>query len=135
MIRRLTVSFPLSEEDTKSIALYRSYYDAMLRPVIEQYISEYTAPTYVVKPQEKHKAPMLTQFEQLGFRTKIFGMREPQALIMRVIVGSLHGCLYSMLWYKSNGTSDVDVKNMIGVLFMMIVNNFVGNLVATINTF
>jgi hypothetical protein len=77
MIRRLAVSFPLSEEDTKSIAVFRNNYDAMLRPDIEQYISDYIAPTYVVKLQEKHKAPMLTQFEQLGFRTKIFGMREP----------------------------------------------------------
>ena len=40
-----------------------------------------------------------------------------------------------MLWYKSNGTSDAEVKNMIGVLFMMIVNSFVGNLISTVNTF
>jgi ABC-type multidrug transport system permease subunit len=78
---------------------------------------------------------MSTQFVQLGYRTKIFGIREPWSSFIRIVTGAFFGSLLSMLWYQSNGTSQVEVKNMTGVLFMMIVNNFVGNFFATVNTF
>ena len=38
MIRRLTVNYPLSDEDAISIANFRNNYDAMLRPDIGSYI-------------------------------------------------------------------------------------------------
>lgn len=44
MIRRLTVNYPLEEEDLIKVELYKNNYDALLRPEINRVISETKAP-------------------------------------------------------------------------------------------
>ena len=99
MIRRLTVNYPLEEEDLISVALYKNNYDALLRPEISKVMTETKAPQYTVKAREKYQAPMCMQFMQLGYRTKIFGIREPWSAVVRLISGAFFGSLLAMIWF------------------------------------
>lgn len=80
-------------------------------------------------------APFGVQWEQLWYRTVVETKREPAIIFVRFGQNVFNGLLAIGIWWQVNGNSKVDIQNMVGVVFIMITNMFMGSFFASLNIF
>jgi len=75
------------------------------------------------------------QFSQLWWRTKLFTKREPQVVIARIGSAVFFGLLQLSIWWQVNANTTIDILSMIGGMFILLVNNFMGTFFGTLQVF
>ena len=75
------------------------------------------------------------QFQQLWWRTKLFTKREPQVIVSRFLSAVFFGVLSVTLWWQVNSLTYIDIKSMIGGMFVIVTIHFMSTYYATINIF
>jgi hypothetical protein len=68
-------------------------------------------------------------------RNLTFFYREPLVLVARVTIAIVQGLFALSVFWKINGTSYTDLDSMVGSLFYLSANVFVGIIYGTIATF
>lgn len=133
-MRALAINYPKTEEDIAKIDRFVMEYDQKQCKKVNRERDAFTLPAL-----DQNKTVLLTsfsvQFRELWQRNVVFLKREPQALMGRFFSAIFFGILMFVLWWQCNGTTPIDVLNMTGCCFIIVVNTFMGAFFGVLTVF
>ena len=130
-IKVLAVNYPKTDKDEEKIKKLLDGYYKFQVPQMQKENTEMSLVEFIPKTNNFSVAPFCLQLQLLFQRNMTFIKREPLVLIARIAIAIVQGLFaLSVFWRISN-----NVDNMVGSMFYLSANVFVGIIYGTIATF
>ena len=96
---------------------------------------EFRCPEIDFKGKKINMAPFCKQFRMLLWRSKTFAKRDPQVVKVKFAQTIFMGVLVLILYSNIGGYNKIDLQNMAGCIFFVLVSTLMNNYFGTILTF
>ena len=97
-MQELSINYPKTEVDIAKINKYTEKYKNEQADLVEQSIKEITFGELDVKNLSEQSIPMCKQYSLLFYRTKVFSIREPNAIMVKFFNQIFFGLITLMIF-------------------------------------
>ena len=135
-MRELAINYPKSQEDEQKIANFTKKYEREISPLVQKEMQELQYGELDLKRAAAIGIPFKEQLKLLRWRMMRKAKLEPRVFASKILGSVIAGILINFLYWDIGGKYDyVNMKNMSGLCFSAVANQFIPGVNNAILTF